>query len=180
MSILYKSIASRYRHVRVADGPITARCRFIKNASWVCVSFSGYKRTPVSIAGRTLTCFWWLFSLFFLTMYGANLTAFFLRKEPLHHTVPFATFDELSKQTDVKYGIRDIIYVRNYYNYSSNTHVDRRIYKEIMKDPGLMVNSFQEGFDRVRQGNGKYAFIADSPYIGKYSRTSMARTSLRL
>ena len=33
-SILYKSIARRYRPVRVADGPITARYRFIKNASW--------------------------------------------------------------------------------------------------------------------------------------------------
>ena len=34
VSILYKSTAGRYRPVRVADGPITARCRFIKNASW--------------------------------------------------------------------------------------------------------------------------------------------------
>ena len=33
VSILYKSITGRY--YRVADGPITARCRFIKNASWV-------------------------------------------------------------------------------------------------------------------------------------------------
>ena len=35
VSILYKSIAGRYRPVRVADGPITARYRFIKNACWV-------------------------------------------------------------------------------------------------------------------------------------------------
>ena len=35
VSILHKSIAGRYQPVRVADGPITARCRFIKNASWV-------------------------------------------------------------------------------------------------------------------------------------------------
>ena len=34
VSILHKSIACRYRPVRVADGPITARGRFIKNASW--------------------------------------------------------------------------------------------------------------------------------------------------
>ena len=34
VSILYKSIAGSYRPVRVADGPITARYRFIKNASW--------------------------------------------------------------------------------------------------------------------------------------------------
>ena len=35
VSILHKSIAGRYWPLRVADGPITARCRFIKNASWV-------------------------------------------------------------------------------------------------------------------------------------------------
>ena len=40
VSILHKSIVGRYRPVRVADGPITARCRFKKNASWVCCSIS--------------------------------------------------------------------------------------------------------------------------------------------
>ena len=33
-SILYKSTAGHYRPVRVADGPITTHCRFIKNAYW--------------------------------------------------------------------------------------------------------------------------------------------------
>ena len=37
--ILYKSKAGRYRPVRVADGPITARYRFIKNAGWNKVIF---------------------------------------------------------------------------------------------------------------------------------------------
>ena len=41
VSILHKSIAGRYLPVRVADGPITARCGFIKNASWVCVRVVG-------------------------------------------------------------------------------------------------------------------------------------------
>ena len=34
VSILYKSITGRYRPGRVADGPIMARYRFVKNASW--------------------------------------------------------------------------------------------------------------------------------------------------
>ena len=34
-SILYKSIAGRYRPVSYPDGPIAARYRFIKNAYWV-------------------------------------------------------------------------------------------------------------------------------------------------
>ena len=38
VSLLYRSIAGRYRPVAVADGPITGRYRFIKNASWVNTS----------------------------------------------------------------------------------------------------------------------------------------------
>ena len=34
VSILYKSIAGRYRPVSYPDGPITAHYRFIKNAYW--------------------------------------------------------------------------------------------------------------------------------------------------
>ena len=41
VSIFYKFIASRYRPVRVADGPITARYRFIKTASWYSYSQDG-------------------------------------------------------------------------------------------------------------------------------------------
>ena len=44
VSILYKSIAGRYRPVRVADGPITARHRFIKNAGWVCAFYATVTR----------------------------------------------------------------------------------------------------------------------------------------
>ena len=32
---IHRSVAGRYRPIKVADWPITARCRFIKNASWV-------------------------------------------------------------------------------------------------------------------------------------------------
>ena len=40
VSILHKSIAGSYRPVRIADGPITARYRFIKNVNWaITVSF---------------------------------------------------------------------------------------------------------------------------------------------
>ena len=41
-SILYKSTASRYRLVSYADGPITARCRFIKNAYWDSLAYKFY------------------------------------------------------------------------------------------------------------------------------------------
>ena len=47
VSILYKSIAGRYRPVRVADGPITARYRFIKNAYWVHIIRKFHINCPI-------------------------------------------------------------------------------------------------------------------------------------
>ena len=35
VSILRKSISDRHQPVRVADGPMTARCRFTYNTSWI-------------------------------------------------------------------------------------------------------------------------------------------------
>ena len=43
-SIIYKSIAGRYRPVSYPDGPITARYRFINNASWVYCSKPLFER----------------------------------------------------------------------------------------------------------------------------------------
>ena len=44
-SILNKSIAGRYRPVRVTDGPITAHYRFIKNAYCDMACAGKYKHT---------------------------------------------------------------------------------------------------------------------------------------
>ena len=53
-SILYKSIAGRYRPVRVADGPLTARYRFIKNAYWGItkpwqIFINHYENKPIQV-----------------------------------------------------------------------------------------------------------------------------------
>ena len=57
VSILYKSIAGSYRPVRVADGPITARYRFMKNASWVRCSLTELVGTVVYIEEQKMPRF---------------------------------------------------------------------------------------------------------------------------
>ena len=54
LSILHKSIAGRYRPVRVADGPITARYRFIKNASWTETSGYNFLFDVMQLGTRSL------------------------------------------------------------------------------------------------------------------------------
>ena len=82
VSILYKSIAGRYRPVRVADGPRTARCRFIKNASWVAfislykVRCFILKYKTLHFVGRELSRFWtrFFFCTYFLYIYKDYVT----------------------------------------------------------------------------------------------------------
>ena len=57
VSILYKSTAGRHRPVSYPDGPITARCRFIKHASWVQLS----EMAAVIPSGRPLVVFVYVF-----------------------------------------------------------------------------------------------------------------------
>ena len=53
----YKSPAGRYRPVSYPDGPMTARCRFIKNAYWVCVGITQcIDNTNTSSAVNTKRC----------------------------------------------------------------------------------------------------------------------------
>ena len=56
VSILYKSIAGRYWPIRVADGTITARYRFIKNASWDKSIAGRYRPVRVSDGPITVRC----------------------------------------------------------------------------------------------------------------------------
>ena len=62
VSILYKSIAGRYRPVRVADGPITARYIFIKNAYWVVAARCGVLFTFCPVRWLSSCCVGWILS----------------------------------------------------------------------------------------------------------------------
>ena len=102
--------------------------------------------------------------MFFLTIYGANLTAFFLTREPVYQSVPIASFDDLASQTDIKYGFLAGGAVYVYFKFSKNA-VDQRIFQAVTKDPSLLVNSNAEGVERVRNEN--YAFISESTHLGR-------------
>ena len=101
--------------------------------------------------------------MFFLTVYGANLTAFFLTKEPLTQSVPFSTFHELTQQTKVKYGSIKSGASFQYFK-ASPSSVDNRIYQAMMADPTVQVQSNSEGIQRVKDGG--YAFIGESLFLG--------------
>ena len=62
---------------------------------------AGYTAAPRSMSGRFLAAFWWMFVLLVIAAYTASLCAIFLAFKPSILSVPFATFDELSQQSNV-------------------------------------------------------------------------------
>ncbi|KAK3604117.1 hypothetical protein CHS0354_025820 [Potamilus streckersoni] len=126
--------------------------------SFSSLMWQGFRVAPRSVSGRIISCFWWMFTLFFLMVYGANLTAFFLTKEPLFQSLPFATFDELAKQTDVQYGFLRNGATRAYFE-NSNLATDKNIYNNVKNNIDKLPTIYAEAIGRVRNGDEKYAFI---------------------
>ena len=94
VGILYKSIAGRYRPVRVADGPITARYRFIKNASWdvkrylFFLNFVPQYYHDISVNGSTLV----------LDGYDTNTQTVFVRSVDTWASNTYYNLDTGNKQ----------------------------------------------------------------------------------
>ncbi|XP_071085830.1 glutamate receptor ionotropic, kainate glr-3-like [Haliotis cracherodii] len=115
---------------------------------------------PRSTSGRIMSIFWWIFTTLVFTTFAANFTAFLLVRPPDIRTIPFMSFDELSKQTDVKYGTLAKGYT-NYYFSKSKRPLEQRLWKKMSSDATLMAKSVSEGVARVRNEN--YAFIMEGP-----------------
>lgn len=113
--------------------------------------------TPVTVAGRILTSAWWFFALILISTYTANLAAFLTVKRIYP---PITSVADLAEQTKIKYGT-----VRNsgVMSFFKNSQVEpfRKMWTTMSElFPDAMVNSTEEGLQRVAEGN--YAFLWDN------------------
>ncbi|XP_076435387.1 glutamate receptor 2-like [Babylonia areolata] len=131
--------------------------------SFSSMTFQGYTAAPRSLAGRFLAAFWWVFVLLVVAAYSASLCAVFLAFKPSIRSLPFATFDELSKQSSVAYGVVRGGSTQGYLN-SSRRPVQSRLWGTISANAdNVLVNSVQEGMLRVLKSRGDFAFIMEGP-----------------
>ncbi|KAL8612349.1 hypothetical protein ACOMHN_020168 [Nucella lapillus] len=131
--------------------------------AFTSMTFQGYTAAPRSMSGRFLAAFWWMFVILVIAAYSAALCAIFLAFKPSIYRVPFATFDELSKQSDVAYGV-----VKDgstqWYLSNSQRPLQKRLWAHIhLRSEHVLVNSVREGMLRVQKSNGKFAFIMEGP-----------------
>lgn len=110
---------------------------------------------PKSLAGRVVTCCWWLFSLFLLAHYFSNLT---FSNSAQSQSLTVKGFEDLANQDKMEYGClagsSTLAFFKN-----SNNMMHRRIF-EHMDRAKSFVSSMDEGVRRAKEGN--YAFIGES------------------
>ncbi|CAG9764246.1 unnamed protein product [Ceutorhynchus assimilis] len=133
-----------------------------RNSLWFTIGGllqQGSELAPASISTRTASGFWWFFILIMVASYTANLASF-LTVSTL--VTPFKNIDELSKQTEIKYGAKKQGATENFFRDSNGT-THQRVYNYIKAHPELMTAENEEGLKRVETEN--YAFLMESTTI---------------
>lgn len=133
------------------------------------LTFQGYTAAPRSMSGRVLAAVWWMFTMLVIASYTASLAAIFLAMKPSVHKMPFASFDELSKQTQVAYGIvgggSTEYYLRN-----SERDLQKRLWATInAHGEDLKATNLNDGVMRVSKSDGDFALIMEGPMAEHYA-----------
>lgn len=121
------------------------------------VCWQGFKEAPRSPGGRFLTSMWMSFVLFMITAYIANLASFLIARTPDKPILPFKTFHQMELQSDVAYG------TKSWDNFlqRSNDPVLNRLHFISRSDPDNLFETDEEGFERVKSYQGKFAAIME-------------------
>ena len=117
---------------------------------------------PRTVPGRILAGALWLFSLIIISTYTANLAAFLTISK---FTTPINSVYDLGNQGKVKYGTVWSSATSDFFQYSQIDYFKDMWQFMAVIEPENMVNNTDEGFQRVRNSNGDYAFIWDDDVI---------------
>ncbi|CAK8683546.1 unnamed protein product [Clavelina lepadiformis] len=134
----------------------------IMNSFWFTLgSFvqQGSDLLPKSFSGRIVGAVWWFFTLIIISSYTANLAAFLTMDKMAS---PISGADDLAKQTAIEYGTLKSGSTVNFFRQSSLPTYKKMWSYMNSQNPSLFVKSNKEGIERVRNSDGKYAFLMES------------------
>lgn len=121
--------------------------------------------TPRSIAGRILGVCLWFASLMIMSSYAANLAAM-LTVTRLR--VPVTSLEDLALQTSISYGTVRDSYTSAFFQNSRVPHL-QRMWRVMSAADGeeeeSLVRTDRDGFNKVRESQGDYAFLWDSSRV---------------
>ncbi|BFZ24114.1 hypothetical protein BsWGS_27153 [Bradybaena similaris] len=134
------------------------------NSFWFAMGalmFQGSDNCPRSVSGRVIGGAWWFFVLISISSYTANLAAFLTIERMI---TPIESADDLVNHPTIKYGAVASGSTLQFF-VNSDVPVYRQMGDYMMSHPEVLVQTNEEGIDRVLKSKGKYAFLAESPLV---------------
>ncbi len=135
----------------------------LKNSLWFCAStlfLQSSESSPRSNAGRCIAAFWWLYVIVMVFLYITNLSFF------VNNTKRFAFIEDtgdLMAEKQIKYGT---VRGGNTYHLFKTTPSLNLFWHKMNNDHSdVYVADMREGVQRVRESNGKYVLLGDSPEL---------------
>ncbi|XP_072033597.1 glutamate receptor 1-like isoform X6 [Amphiura filiformis] len=135
----------------------------LKNSLWFCAStlfLQSSDSSPRSNAGRCIAGFWWLYVIIMIFLYLTNLSFF------VNNTKRFAFFEDtgdLKAEKRIKYGT---VKGDNTFHVMKTTPSLNGFWHKMNNDhANVYVANMREGVQRVRDSNGKYVLLGDSPEL---------------
>ncbi|XP_031640639.1 glutamate receptor 1-like [Contarinia nasturtii] len=132
------------------------------NSFWFAFSSLMQQATyasPLSLSGRIVSAVWWFFTFILISSYTANFAAL-LTIERM--TTPINSVEELAAQRSIQFGTLHGSSTMAFFK-KSTIPTYSKIYEYMEKHPEVMVHSYDEGVHRVRNSNGNYALLIESP-----------------
>ncbi|XP_062503995.1 glutamate receptor 3-like [Corticium candelabrum] len=113
-------------------------------------------------SGKVLLAGWFFFCLIVVSTYTANMAAFLTVKS---FPKSIESVDELSGQTQVKYGVVTETSVSDFFELSS-IETYHRMHNYMRRTDGVMMNTTQDGINRVKNSKpGEYIFIGSKALL---------------
>ncbi|XP_070554380.1 glutamate receptor ionotropic, kainate 3-like isoform X2 [Ptychodera flava] len=154
---------SPYEWKRLSDRGIVAKADagnldYLNSLWWCFGSFmqQGVDYSPKSTAARVVGGTWWLFTLFLVTSYTANMAAFLTITRL---DTPVRSVEDLVSQSKIMYGTVVNSQPLSFFS-SSKNFLYNRMFSYMDSTPGAIVQNTSDGVARVRAGG--YALLWDS------------------
>ncbi|XP_076118201.1 glutamate receptor-like [Mytilus galloprovincialis] len=133
----------------------------ISNSLWYSLGAfmqQGCDISPKSVSGRIVGSVWWFFTLIIISSYTANLAAF-LTVERMN--TPIESAEDLAKQTQIQYGVYEYGTTADFFRLSK-VAIYERMWAYMTSAQDVFAKTTSEGVQRVRDENGKYAYLIES------------------
>ncbi|XP_064637978.1 glutamate receptor-like isoform X2 [Lineus longissimus] len=167
-------------HIEEVSSNPTAKNDFtIFNSLWfILAAFmqQGCEISPRSMSGRIVGSVWWFFTFIIISSYTANLAAF-LTVERM--SAPISGADDLAKQTEIKYGMVASGSTQEFFKTSQLPTYQRMWTFMKSNAEEVFPPTTQAGVEKVRDSNGKYAFLLEST-MNEYMNQQEPCTTMRV